>query len=168
MAEIINALNQLLRTVQEMAGGRIKGQIAFWIVIILVAAIGISPAYNSVSDVVDKLNISSPITNAIASMLFVLTGFVVLFAILTLIGALFGTVLRSAIDTAFRIRLNDTFNGLLAQLQTAKTLKPDDIEISRLLKETEELYYKWRATRTNVFMQWIFPKYFKRVKPSGT
>lgn len=160
--DVVNVIPDLLRRLMDMSGGKKRGYAVYWTFIVLIALLLFKPAYESASFVFSKINIASPVIQAIGTLIFVVVGFVMLFAVVTLVAAVPAQLLRSLLDSGYRIRLNDTYIALLTVLRETSKEQPSSIQLKQLLESTEALYTKWRKVKTNVLLNWIAPTYFKK------
>jgi hypothetical protein len=147
---------------ERMAGGRKRAQIIFYVLLVIVIGLSFKPVWDSVGYVIGKLSFASPLMVAITALLFLVIAFASMFAILTLIAAVPAQFMRSILDTAFRIRLNDTFIALFDVLRKAEREELNKEQIHQLLSDTEWLYQTWQRSKTNIFVRWIMPNYFKK------
>ncbi|RJQ39169.1 MAG: hypothetical protein C4555_03845 [Dehalococcoidia bacterium] len=162
LVEVIRALTDLIEKVQKMAGGKVRGQLVFWVFFVLLVFWAIRPAYEGASFILSKIWFASPLLSAFAGLVIAVTGFLVLFGVITLVASFPGQFIRSALETGFRIRLNDTFIGLLSVLENATKENPNSVEIKQLFDDTQVLYAKYRKSKTNILVQWVAPSYFRK------
>lgn len=162
MSELVTAFRLLLEAIERMAGGRKRAQIVFYILLMVVVGLAIKPVWDNIGYIIGKIDFSAPFVNAIASLIFIVTGFVVVFALITLIAAIPAQILRSIFDSSYRIRLNDTYIALLTCLRTAAHGNLEKEQIQELLESTEMLYQRWSKTKTNILVNWVAPAYWKK------
>jgi hypothetical protein len=163
MAEIIKAINQLLRTMGEMAGGRKRGQAVFWVIFTLVVLIMIKPAYDNASYVIEHLTSSPAIVNALFVSFAALLSMAVMFGVAGAIATLIGWSIRVGLATPTTIRIDNTLNKFLPLLRKAKRGNLDRESINELLKDTKELETQWNKSKIVKFVHWVKkPKFKKR------
>lgn len=147
-----------------MAGGRKKSRLVFWVIFLVIVAIAAKPAWESVSFVFGKIgsSITSPLGIALSSLIIFVIGFAGLFAVVTLLAAIPAQFVRTALDTGFRIRLNDIFVALISMLKQSEESQPHNTQLHQLRIDTEDLHTKYISTKTNRLLSWIVPNYFKK------
>ncbi|MBI4267911.1 MAG: hypothetical protein HY662_03900, partial [Chloroflexi bacterium] len=83
MESLIRAIKELLEVLERMAGGKKWARIVFWVGAIVLLALAARPAWDSADYVVTKLSFASPLVTALASVVLLVVGFGVLFAVVT-------------------------------------------------------------------------------------
>jgi hypothetical protein len=153
MSDIIRAINELLRTIQQIAGGKIRGQVAFWVVIIIIIAISSKTAYDNVDYVLIKIGVVQGLPYMFLSLIVALIATAMLLGFAGGIGMLFGMLVRVAFVTPTTYRIDGTLTKLLSILKELdRTANTDDVK--RLLKDTEEISNRWNNSRINKFVKW--------------
>jgi len=158
MAEIIRAITELLRTVGEMAGGRIRGQIAFWIVFVAIVTLSAKPSYESVDYVLKQLGVGVGLPYIFVSLLVSLISVIMLVGLAGVLGTLLGLFVRFAFATPTRIRIDDLFAKLMPIVRSADTLGVDVQTTKQLQADAEKLYAQWNSSRINKFLKWQVKK----------
>lgn len=168
-ADLLNKIADLMKKVQDMSGGRKRGQFVFWTIFIICILLALKPSYDSavyvitqISSVIPEIIVKNPIVNFIISVLLLLVGFAIIAGLIMLVGAFIGAILNVALDTAFRIRLDDTFIALIDLLRKANVEKSSSNEVKVLMDDTERLYERWKKVKANIFLGWIIPNIFKK------
>ena len=162
MEGIITAIKGLLEVMERMAGGKKRAQWIFYILLVIVLGLAAKPVWDNISYVISQISFASQLGVALASVIFLVVGFGALFAAVTLIAAFPAQFTRSMLDFGFRIRLSDTFVALLDILRKADQEGLNETQIHQLRMDTESLHSKWMRSKTNIFISWIVPAFFKK------
>jgi hypothetical protein len=164
MEGFVKAVTKLLEVIERMSGGKKIARVVFWVAFITIIAVAAKPAWDSVSYVYSKMGsiVTSPVAVAIASLVILVVGFASLFAVLTLVAVIPAQFIRTMLDSAFRVRLNDTLVASIDILKRAEQAQPDNPILHQLVSDTQFLHSKYISTKTNIFVSWIVPSYFKK------
>ena len=161
MADIIKAITELLREVGKMAGGRVRGQIAFWVVFALIVALCIKPAYESISSVLGYLHITIPpwfLSNFLVSLGLGLVSVIFLAAIGFGIGALISAILTLFLGSRIERATDDVLDELLAIVDNARTLQTDyntKLELEKLYPRLQQIREKQHKRVANRIVRWF-------------
>ncbi|MFC2005125.1 hypothetical protein ACFLUY_02760 [Chloroflexota bacterium] len=142
-----------MEVIERMAGGEKRARVIFYVLILMAICLALKPIWDSVDYVATKLSFASPLVNALASVILLLVGFGVMFAVLTLIASFPAQLLRSIPDSAFRIRLNDTFVALIDLLRKA--------EQGHSILRTKHLIFSSSSTINIVFRLLVISVFFR-------
>lgn len=152
MTGFIRALTELLREIQKMAGGRIRGQIVFWVVFIIFVALAANPAYTSVSDVMSKLGLPFGLPQLFISFLIALISATVLIGIGGAIGTLIGMFNAVAFGSKTRLGIDRILVDLIQILKTLNETNPDE-NVAKLLTDADALYGNWSKSKINKYIR---------------
>ena len=158
MADIIRAISELLRTVGEMAGGRIRGQIAFWVIFAVIAILSAKPAYDSMDYVIKQLGVVVGLPNLFVSLLVALMSTIMLVGLGFAGGAFLGLLIRLVFATPLNRRIDNIFVKLMPLLRDINKLETNNQNTTQLLSDAEKLYTQWNTSRINKFLRWGIKK----------
>lgn len=157
-----------MRELQDMAGGRIRGQIVFWVcfvlavvVVLTVIALCVRPAYEGISSVISSLNIIIPgslVSNFFLSLGIAVLSVVFLAAIGFGIGALISMILILFLGSRIEKATDDILNELVTVIGNAKKLQVSDelnVELETLYLRADEIREKQRKRVANRIVRWF-------------
>lgn len=153
MAETIKALTELLRTIQEMAGGRIKGQIAFWIVLVIIVALAAKPGYDSVSGALVEIGLVRGLPQLFAALLLAIISTVLMIGVSGSIGTLLGLAFAITFASKARFKLDKAMLDLIRIAKTINDTNPTD-RTQQSLTDITNLYNDWNKSRINRIVKW--------------
>jgi hypothetical protein len=154
MADIIRAITELLRTVGEMAGGRIRGQIAFWVVFTAIVTLCVKPSYESISYVLRQLGVAIELPTLLLAIAMSIISVIMLVGFGAAIGTLLGLFTRFAFASPTRTRIDGILTKLISTLQNASASGIDIQTTNKLVAEAEKLYEQWASSPINKFLKW--------------
>ena len=172
---------EVLKELQQMAGGGIRGQLVFWVSFILgvllfltVLALAFNPAYESVSATLSHFNVDISyievnvpmgiFANTLLALFVTIISLIFLVGICAAIGALLGMFVNITFGSGFRIKLDEVFSIFIPMLRDAKQKGILDEAGEKILSDAEDLYVRWDKSRINKFVRWRMLKKKKRSK----
>lgn len=157
-----------IRELQDMAGGRIRGQIVFWVcfvvgvvVVLTVVALCVKPAYEGVSSVIGSLGIVVP--GSLVSNFFISLGIAILSVLLLVgigfgIGALISMILILLLGSHIERATDDILNELVTVIGDARKVRVSDelnVELEALYSRAEEIREKQRKRVATRIVRWF-------------
>lgn len=157
--EMIGGLKEL----QQMAGGRKRGQFVYWslFIIFLVALVlavtwATKPAYESLSSVLNHFNVdindvdvnipSSIFPNLLLALLLSILYLVVLAGFGAIVGIFFGTITSAIFSPNTTGRIDNIFSELIPLLKTYEQESHNDVAM-RLLNDANVIQARWNKSR---------------------
>lgn len=161
-----------IRELQDMSGGRRRGQFVFWsvfltgLVIVLLLIMWFVPhAYEQLSQFLSHFNISishvevnipsSLPLNLLITVLLVIAYMAVLFGIVAAIGSVLSSFISALFAPNTTARVDTLFSKLLPLLNKSKQERPQDGAIAEVMKEAEAVWNRWDRSRVTRMSRWF-------------
>ena len=155
MMNFIDKITNLTKVMQEMAGGRKRGQIVFWIVFFIGVAISLRYAYDSIEYVFSSLSEMSPLLTIVTFVTSALIGLALILVVAYAIATLFGWSIRTAFATPVSNRIDFILLCLIQILKDANKDEIDKQSIKELLNDVEKMCEYWNSQRITKFIHWL-------------
>jgi hypothetical protein len=148
-----------------MAGGKIRGQIVFWVCFLLIivilflgAGILLNPTYESISSVLSHFNIhitqidldipSTIWVNLLIIFVAALIETMIVFAVFGGLGAFIGMLLNAVFPAFTTYRIDKIFAELIPLLERVKEANPNN-ETEEMLNDATKLNLRWQKSWAN-------------------
>lgn len=145
----------LVKKVQDMAGGRKRGQIIFWLIVIMIIALLAKTAYSNVEYVASRIGSMPILLKVIVSLLVSLSAAGMALGLIYGAAILIGIPIRIGLATPTTIRLDNTFLKLLLLLKQIHKAMPDNQDIIKLMVDMDKLYEQWNSSKITKFARWV-------------
>jgi hypothetical protein len=161
LTELVNAFRGLLEVLDKMAGGRIRGQIAFWVVFILIVAIIAWPAYNNLKSLLTALHITIPpsfFSELLIALGFALISVILLAAIGFGIGGLISAILTLFLGEGIERAKDDVLYELQNVIDEGRKLQTNfetKLALEKLYSRVQEIQEKQHKRVANRIIRWL-------------
>lgn len=155
IASAIKEFLSVVEKVQEMSGGRIRGQIVFWAIFLIIIGLAIWPVYLNMERIADKIDSASWFANLLMAIVASLIAFGGMLTLASIVGLLIGMPIRIGLSSPTTKRIDDTFTRLLPLLERMNDEAVDKTATEKLLTEARRLHTDWSKSRINRFVRWL-------------